>query len=190
MRYIAFAALLAGCATLSAANQVTPIPDPQDQFFAALASHCGDSLFGRLVSSDSEDSEMAGKLMVARFTGCTPYEVRINFAVGDDTSRNWVITRLRGGFRLKHVHLHKDGTEDELSGYGGDTVGYGTAQRQEFPADAFSKALFTRRNMAQSNANVWAVEVEPGKSFAYELRRPGRFFRVVLDQKARPQLPL
>jgi hypothetical protein len=169
------AALLAGCAT-------TPIHSPQDQFFSALSSHCGQSLEGRLVSSDPQDADMAGKPMVARFAGCTATEVRINFAVGDDTSRNWVITRTPAGLRLKHVHLHKDGTEDELSRYGGDTVAPGTAQRQEFPADAFSKALFTRRNIPASLTNVWAVEVRAGESFAYELRRPGRFFRVELNR--------
>jgi hypothetical protein len=36
--------------------------------------------------------------------------------------------------------------------------------------------------------NVWAVEVEPGALFAYELRRPGRFFRVEFDLK-RPIAP-
>src|SRR5687767_11779841 len=121
MRFITIvaAALLASCATI-------PAPGPQDQFFAALSSHCGQSLHGRLVTNDSQDAEMAGKPMIARFAGCTADEVRINFAVGDDTSRNWVITRTPGGLRLKHIHLHKDGTEDELSRYGGDTAAPGT----------------------------------------------------------------
>jgi len=170
---LAAAPMLAACAT-------TPAPNPQNQFFAALSSHCGQSLHGRLVSSDPQDAEMAGKPMIARFAGCTADEVRINFVVGDDSSRNWVITRMPAGLRLKHIHLHKDGTEDELSRYGGDTVAPGTAQRQEFPADDFSKDLFTSRNTPQSNTNVWAVEVRPHQSFAYELRRPGRFFRVEL----------
>lgn len=167
------ALLLGGCATLKPAS-------PQDAFFAALSSHCGRKLHGRLVSSDPQDSAMAGKPMVATFGSCSPQEVRINFAVGDDKSRNWLVTRTPGGLRLKHVHLHKDGSEDELSRYGGDTAGPGTASRQEFPADAFSKTLFTRRGTPQSNTNVWAIEVEPRRSFAYELRRPGRFFRVEL----------
>lgn len=175
MRFIviASAALLSSCAT-------TPAPSPQDQFFAALSSHCGRSLQGRLVSNDALDADMVGKPMVARFAQCSANEVRINFAVGDDISRNWVITHIPGGLRLKHVHLHKDGTEDELSRYGGDTAAPGTAWRQEFPVDAFSQALFSRRNTPQSNTNVWAVEVRARQSFAYELRRPGRFFRVEL----------
>jgi hypothetical protein len=175
----ATAALLASCASV-------PTPNPQDQFFAALSSHCGTSLSGRLVSSDPQDADMAGKPMVARFASCSANEVRINFAVGDDTSRNWVISRTPGGLRLKHIHLHKDGTEDELSRYGGDTATVGTARRQEFPADAFSKDLFTRRNIPASVTNVWAVEVRPREFFAYELRRPGRFFRVELTRNPPP----
>lgn len=172
-RVIIAAVLLAGCAT-------TPAQSPHDQFFAALSSHCGSSLQGKLVSSDPQDAEMAGKPMTAHFRECTFNEVRINFAVGDDRSRNWVISRTSAGLRLKHVHLHTDGSEDELSRYGGDTATPGTAQRQEFPADAFSKQLFTRRNTPASLTNVWAVEVRPRAFFAYELRRPGRFFRVEL----------
>ncbi len=64
----------------------------------------------------------------------------------------------------------------------------GTAARQEFPADAFSKALFEREKIPASVNNVWAMEVHPGRLFAYELRRPGRFFRVEFDL-ARPVAP-
>ena len=60
--------------------------------------------------------------------------------------------------------------------------------RQEFPADAFTKALLLREGNAAGVANVWAVEVEPARMFAYELRRPGRFFRVEFDL-TRPVAP-
>ncbi|MDQ3478793.1 MAG: hypothetical protein M3438_06515 [Pseudomonadota bacterium] len=96
-----------------------------------------------------------------------------------------MISRTPRGLRLKHIHLHKDGTEDELSRYGGDTMTPGTAQRQEFPGDAFSKDLFTRRNIPASVTNVWAVEVRPREFYAYELRRPGHFFRVELRRPQR-----
>ena len=164
--------LLSACAT-------TPASNPQDEFFAALSSHCGKTLTGRLASSDAEDEAMLGKPMSAHFNSCTADEVRINFAIAEDRSRNWVISRTPTGLRLKHVHLHEDGSEDKLSRYGGDSLGQGTATRQQFPADAFSKELFRRENRPQSLTNIWSVEVEDGLFFAYELRRPeGRFFRV------------
>ena len=37
-------------------------------------------------------------------------------------------------------------------------------------------------------ANIWAIEVAEGRTFAYELRRPGRFFRVDFDL-SRPLAP-
>jgi hypothetical protein len=48
--------------------------------------------------------------------------------------------------------------------------------------------LFVRENIPQSVTNVWAVEVQPGRTFAYELRRPGRHFRVEFDL-TRPVAP-
>lgn len=171
------AAALAGCATV-------PPPNAQDAFFESLKSKCGDALEGRLVSSDSQDQDMVGRPMAANFGECSNNEVRINFAVGADRSRNWVVTRTSTGLRLKHAHLHEDGSEDELSQYGGDTVGVGTEQRQEFPADAFSKDLFIRRDIGQSTTNVWALETGAASFFAYELRRPGRFFRVEFNRPA------
>lgn len=176
IRVSIFALALAGCAT-------TPTPSAQDEFFASLSSHCGHTLTGQLASSDAQDAAMLGKPLSAHFTRCTAEEVRINFAVGDDKSRNWVITRTPVGLRLKHIHLHSDGSEDALSRYGGDTLAEGTATRQQFPADQFSKDLFTRTNRPESLTNIWAVEAEDGIFFAYELRRPeGRFFRVELQR--------
>jgi hypothetical protein len=104
--------------------------------------------------------------------------VQIPFAVGDNRSRTWVITRTGTGVRLKHVHRHDDGTEDKVSRYGGDTATAGGETRQEFPADEFSKLIFRANKLDRSVDNVWAVEAAPGKHFAYELRRPNRLFRV------------
>ena len=65
--------------------------------------------------------------------------------------------------------------------YGGLTLQPGTAMRQEFPADAETKELFTRLKLPVSIPNVWAMEIESGKRFVYELARPGRLFRVEFD---------
>jgi hypothetical protein len=164
---------LSGCAT---ADEPT---DPQNAFFNRLLSMCGKRLEGRIVSPPvPADADFVGKRLVMHVRDCSPSEFRIPFHVGDDHSRTWIVTRTGTGTRLKHDHRHEDGTEDELSRYGGETVHPGTARRQEFPADEESRTLFAGRNIPQSAANVWAMEVEPPGFFAYELRRPGRFFRV------------
>jgi hypothetical protein len=175
-------ALLPGCATPQ------PAGEPKDRFFRSLAGLCGKAFEGRIASPPvAADSAFAGKRLVMHVRSCSESELRIPFHVGEDRSRTWVVTRTGAGLRLKHDHRHADGSEDRLTRYGGDTIGEGTARRQEFPADAFSRALFVREGIPASTANVWAMEAD-GRVFAYELRRPGRFFRVEFDLE-RPVVP-
>ena len=169
-------AALAGCAVIPDA------PTAQQDFFERLRPLCGDAFEGRATSAPSEaDAPFASQRLVMHVASCTEDEIRIPFHVGEDRSRTWVVTRTAEGLRLKHIHRHEDGSEDELSNYGGDAVGPGSARRQEFPADAFSRALFERTGRAVSAANIWALEIDPGRTFAYELTRPERHFRAEFD---------
>ena len=156
----------------------------QDAFFARLTPLCGKTFQGKVVTTDPADASFAGKPLVMQVATCSKDEVRIPFHVGEDRSRTWILTRTTAGLRLKHDHRHADGTEDAVSQYGGDTTTPGTASRQEFPVDAASKAMFVREDRNVSLTNVWAIEIERGQTFAYELRRPGRHFRVEFDLKA------
>jgi hypothetical protein len=184
MRHVtlAFVLPLAACATMPAAS-------PPDRFFERLSTLCGQAFEGRVASPPVEaDATFQGKRLVMHVRDCSKSEIRIPFHVGGDRSRTWVVTRTGSGLRLKHDHRHEDGSEDALTQYGGDTVNAGTAERQEFPADAYSKEMFVRQDRAVSVPNVWAMEAHPRGLFAYELRRPGRFFRVEFDL-ARPVAP-
>jgi hypothetical protein len=174
----ALALALAACASSSAPAS------PQDQFFGNLRALCGQSFAGRVVTTDAADANFASQPLVMQVRECSDDEIRVPFLVGENRSRTWVITRTGAGLRLKHDHRHEDGTEDTLTQYGGDTVSEGTAERQEFPADDFSKTLFTQNNIPASVANVWAIEVHGRRTFAYELRRPNRHFRVEFDLTA------
>jgi hypothetical protein len=74
--------------------------------------------------------------------------------------------------------------------YGGDTATAGTAVRQEFPVDAESIELFGRTGADVSTTNTWAMEIEPGSRFLYELSRPGgRMFQVEFDLTTPVALP-
>jgi hypothetical protein len=171
------ALLLLATTTLAACATTTP-EEPADEFMASLNRLCGQTHEGRLVTTDPADADFAGKKLVMGPVACNGNEVQIPFAVGDNRTRTWVITRTNVGVRLKHIHRHADGTEDKVSRYGGDTTTAGSETRQEFPADEFSKLIFRANKLDRSVDNVWAVEAAPGKHFAYELRRPNRFFRV------------
>ena len=147
-----------------------------DDFLAALRAHCGKAYEGRIIDPQPADTAFARQRLVMHVRGCGD-TLRVPFHVGDDRSRTWVLTRTASGLRLKHDHRHRDGSEDRVTQYGGDSRPSGTAMRMEFPADSFTAAL-----LPASRTNVWTVEVTPTQ-FVYQLTRTGsdRRFRVEFD---------
>jgi hypothetical protein len=179
---VRFALLMAlsGCATPGA-----PPPIPADRFLAQLRELCGRAYEGRIVANHPAPvaaDPFDGRRLVMHVRDCdAAAAIRIPFHVGDDRSRTWVLSRSGEGLRLKHDHRHADGSSDAVTMYGGDARAPGSAVRQEFPVDQESIALFRREGLTASVTNVWALELEPGRRFVYELARPGREFRVEFD---------
>ena len=160
----------------------TETADAQDAFFANLTELCGQRFEGEVVTDDPVDDDFRSQRLLMHVRDCSDTEIRIPFWVGEDHSRTWVITRNDdGGLTLKHDHRDPDGTEHALHWYGGDTETEGTATRQEFPVDQFSIDLFNANDAAVSTTNVWAVEVNPGDTYVYELARENRLLRVAFD---------
>jgi hypothetical protein len=190
-------ALAAGCGGESgAAGEADAAREPagadaapmsaQDEFWSNLQDLCGNSYEGRLTEVSATDTVFTGRTLIMHVRQCAPGEVRIPFHVGDDRSRTWILTRQPDGLRLKHDHRHADGSEDEITQYGGDTRTEGSATVQEFYADEFTAEL-----VPAAVTNVWTVEVEPGSIFAYGLRREGtdRRLRVEFDLMRQVQTP-
>lgn len=171
------ALLISGCAAPSPAPESGMIPE-QEAFWNALASHCGQGFEGRVVEDSTSNPDFARTPLVMHVRVCEEGRMLVPFHIADDRSRTWVFTRTAAGLRLKHDHRHRDGSEDEVTQYGGDTVTHGTSGRQEFHADAHTAEL-----IPAASTNVWTVEIVPGEVFAYALRREGtdRRFRVEFD---------
>lgn len=161
----------------SAAEAIAPAgPDPQIVFWESLTTLCDQAYEGRIVESVPPDTTWTGKTLVMHVRECLLGEIRIPFHVGEDRSRTWVLSTTETGLRLKHDHRHPDGTEDAITQYGGDTQALGTATVQEFHADSLTVAL-----VPAAATNIWTVEIEPGKLFAYALRREGTNRRVRVE---------
>ncbi|MGY0505446.1 hypothetical protein [Luteimonas sp. e5] len=159
---------------------------PVDAFLAAIATHCGKAYEGRIVANEPKSPEpdaFEGQRLVMHVRGCdAPNErIEIPFHVGEDHSRTWILTRQGEGLRLKHDHRQANGEPDDMTMYGGDTASAGSAERQEFPVDAESIAMFEQGGLNASVENTWAMEIHP-QTFVYELSRPGgRLFKVEFD---------
>ena len=173
---VGIAAALSGCVPPPASSP--RLASEQEAYWARLQQLCGKAFSGRITQGLPNDTAFAGKTLVMHVRECSPGEVRIPFHVGDDRSRTWIVTRTDAGLRLKHDHRHADGSQDPITQYGGDTADAGTAQAQEFRADAHTASL-----IPAAATNVWTMEIVPGSTFAYALRREGtdRRFRVEFD---------
>jgi hypothetical protein len=154
---------------------------PQDLFWNHLTTLCGNAYRGAMTSDDAVDVELAGQTMVMHVRHCSENRIEIPFHVGENRSRTWILTRHKNGLQLQHDHRHEDGSEDTVTLYGGRTTDGGSQGVQSFPADEYSKELFTANGLDASLANTWSLEIEPGKRFSYILRRPERHFQADFD---------
>ena len=177
-RLIRTPVLAIATATVCVAGITAQRSAEQDKFWESLGALCGKAFEGKVIEAPAGDTTFTGLRLVMHVRECNDGVIRIPFHVGDNRSRTWVISRSAAGLRLKHDHRHEDGSEDKQTQYGGDTAAAGTPTRQEFPADAFTATL-----LPAAKTNVWAVEVHPGRTFAYALRREGsdRRFRIEFD---------
>jgi hypothetical protein len=136
--------------------------------------------------TEPSDASFGSEGMVMHVRDCSRDEIRIPFQVGDNRSRTWVLTRTGTGVRLKHIHRHEDGHEDEISQYGGDTVAGDGGLALAFFADAYTGEM-----LPASARNIWVMDIEPGEWFDYQLLRPheDRRFRVRFDLTKPVQTP-
>ena len=183
-RFLCFLSLLALAVLAACGPDDPPIADApdeeiapllaqaQEEFWTNLQALCGQAFRGEATEVQAVDTDFSGE-MIVHFRQCEENEMRIPLHVGEDRSRTWIVSRTPEGLRLKHDHRHDDGTEEELTQYGGDTEEPGTANMQEFHVDDYTVDM-----LPEAATNVWTIEVVPGEYFAYALRREGTDRRV------------
>jgi hypothetical protein len=186
-------ACLVGVVSLLVANLAAARPAPlvsipsHDAFFDSIAKHCGKAFEGKVVF-DNDPSPAFDNALIMHVRSCSNSQLQVPFHVGDDASRTWIITKTGSGLSLKHDHREKDGSDDELTMYGGHTIDAGYNNVQSFPADAYSKLLFVNLGIAQSVGNTWQMFIYDN-TFSYRLIRQGREFRVEFDLSKPIALP-
>lgn len=147
------------------------------QFWENLQSHCGKSYEGKLADHVTNDA-FSDKKLVMYVRTCDDGTITIPFYVGDDKSRTWVLTFEDDKIKLKHDHRHEDGSEDEVTQYGGTSTNPGLPGIQFFPADEETASL-----IGYASTNVWWITLDDSV-FSYNLKRigsPNPAFNVYFD---------
>ena len=152
-------------------------------FWDNLSALCGKSFEGELVTEPVEG--FAGKKLVMHVLSCDEERILVPFNVGDNLSRTWIFTYNNGRIELKHDHRHEDGSDDEVTMYGGTSANSGMANMQMFPADQETLDL-----IPYASSNVWWVTLDDSV-YSYNLRRIGRpsVFTVEFDLTKEVETP-
>lgn len=157
-----------------------------EKFWTQLQAHCGKSYEGEIVAGAVEGDGFTGEKLVMHVRSCDPKDIRIPFFVGEDKSRTWVLhINPDKIISLKHDHRNPDGTEEELTQYGGISSNVGLANLQMFPADAHTSHI-----LPAASTNIWWFTIDD-TSFTYNLRRVGsdRLFSVSFDLRKAVETP-
>lgn len=146
-------------------------------YWESLQTLCDKAYIGKVIEAPADDTFRDHEL-VMHVRSCKEDRIRIPFFVGDDRSRTWDLTLKNDRILLKHDHRHEDGSEDEVTQYGGESTNTGLSTLQTFPADQETADL-----LPEAASNIWWIEVVPDEYFTYNLRRLGtdRYFSIRFD---------
>ena len=148
------------------------------KFWETIKNHCGKAYEGEVTAGGIEGDGFMGEKLVMHVRSCEDAVLRIPFFVGDDKSRTWVLTMGANNLiMLKHDHRKPDGSDDEITQYGGISSNTGKSDVQFFPADQYTADL-----LDHAASNIWWITVDDS-TFTYNLRRIGtdRLFTVKFD---------
>ncbi len=135
-----------------------------DRFWNHLHELCDQAFAGQQLAAPR--GGMGGQRFVMHVRECSDERIRIPFAVDDNLSRTWVLTRIDGRIELRHDHRNPDGSPEEVTMYGGVSPNRGSAYTQIFPSDDR-----TLDDLPDNYPNVWLMEIRPGEKFVYYVRR-------------------
>lgn len=145
------------------------------RFFNNISALCGQTLSGKVLVNQPADPFWNGKTLRLAIGQCSHSDVVMVLSTGDRKPLMLTLRQRADSLQLEHRYLLPDGSEGKLSRFGGRTQGPGSPARQQFPADAMSKALFMDNNMKDATFNVWEISLEGGQ-LHYRLDRSGRHF--------------
>lgn len=151
----------------------------QITFWDAIREHCGNAYAGRV----GDATPFYGSINEAEdirihVRNCTDDLTHISLHIDENHSRNLLLTRELHTLRLKHDHRYPDGTEEEITQYGGDAPKPGLETRQIFESDQHTADILPDRF-----DNFWFLDMMDEETFAYGVHWPmhGHSIRIEFD---------
>ncbi len=153
--------------------------DEQLAFWDNIQKHCGNAYEGKLADATPYYADdIDADYIAIHVRNCTETLTHISLHLDDDHSRNLMLTKVEGTLQLKHDHRNEDGTEEEITQYGGEAPTPGLETRQIFYADEHTADILPQRS-----DNFWFLDLMDDETFAYGVHWPkeGNSIRMEFD---------
>ncbi len=148
-------------------------------FWNRIQQHCGNAYEGKVADATPfYAGTLEAETIKIHFRDCTDRLTHISLHIDDDHSRNLLLTKTATTLRLKHDHRYEDGSEEEITQYGGDAPSPGLETRQIFEADDHTEEILPERF-----DNFWFLDFMDDSTFAYGVHWPkhGNSIRIEFD---------
>jgi len=168
-------------------------PNPQEllapeqiAFWDNIQAHCGNAYRGKLADATPFYQTFDADQIIIHVRNCTDTLTHISLHIDANHSRNLMLTKVNGTLRLKHDHRNPDGTEEEISQYGGDAPSPGLKTRQIFEADEHTAEILPNRF-----DNFWFLDIMDEQTLAYGVHWPkhGNSIRMEFDISSPVEAP-
>ena len=152
--------------------------EPKD-LFSKLRTYCGKTYPGKLLHSYAGPDFYKGKPMLIKLEYCNDNEISIPFAVGEDGSKTWKLSKTEGGFALRHQEVDEKGKPKNITNYGGDAV---TDANNPFTL-TFPANEETAKMISVAKDNIWVLDLDDAaQTLTYTIKRgKDTRFSVVFD---------
>ncbi|CAN5389187.1 hypothetical protein BH23BAC3_BH23BAC3_33840 [soil metagenome] len=147
-------------------------------FWDNLREHCGNAYVGELADATPFYQTFEADQIRIHVRDCTDDLTHISLHIDDNHSRNLLLTKEEGTLLLKHDHRNQDGTEEEITPYGGFAPKPGLETRQIFWADEHTAEILPERS-----DNFWFLDFMDDSTLAYGVHWPthGNSIRMEFD---------
>jgi hypothetical protein len=186
--------LMVGITACSEKNE-SELPDSQlvdtnvyDAFMDNLRVHCGQAFAGSLTLEPPGDTMLEGdELLIVHFRECEEDVLRVPFHIQRmdgtwDRSRTWNFFRREAGLEIRHDHRKPDGSDDDVTWYGGPTHGEPGTNQMEF--------ISHERTEETGMYRGWRIIIEPNVRYTYGTFRDGIWsWRIDFDLSNPVEIP-
>ena len=143
---------------------------PTKSFYDKLQGYCGRQLPGVVLYPTGKEAPFQGLEITMMVEACSTKEIRMPIQVGPKIYRTLILGQDKNGYTLRHENKRADGTQAEISMYGGQTNGTNDSYLLLFPADGYSRQLLG----AELNY-AWSLAFNSDKStLSYMIENDGK----------------